>query len=356
MGASDWGTNRSVEESLFADGSEVEFFQAVRLLLYRHAWRHPDAPARLADIVRFRAHNTLAFPASSVDSVEQPEDGPVQMTVSFLGLTGPKGVLPVHYTETVVDQAAFGDTALADFLDLFNNRLVSLFYQAWEKYQAATAFEHSRREITSRDQVTSALLDLIGMGTEGLQDRLPFPDTALLRYAGLLAQRPHSAEVLRALLHDYFGLPIKIEQFIGKWHILDETDLCQLGLCCMESQLGMGAVAGDAVWSRQSLIRLIFGPLSRTEFQTFLPDQRRFREAVALTRWFLGPTLEFEIQPLLAHDQVLPCRLGEEAFDFEGCMLPESRLGWSAWMVAEPFREAAADAIFQENEFVMMEA
>ena len=51
-----------------------------------------------------------------------------------------------------------------------------------------------RTELRVRDLATALiryeLLDLIGMGTAGLQDRLPFADSGLLRYAGLLAQRP----------------------------------------------------------------------------------------------------------------------------------------------------------------------
>jgi hypothetical protein len=53
---------------------------------------------------------------------------------------------------------------------------------------------------------------------------------------------------------------------------------------------------------------------------------------------------------------VPPFRLGEDAFDFEGRRLAETRLGWSAWLVAEPFVQPAMDAIFNEQELVMREA
>src|SRR5580704_434290 len=198
------------------------------------------------------------------------------------------------------------------------------------------------------DALTSHLFDLVGMGTLGLQGRLSVPDKVLLRYAGLLSQRPRSAEVLRCVLHDYFELPIKIEPLLGKWHPLDPDELCYLSSHEPNSQLGSGAVAGDAVWSRQALIRIVFGPLSDEQFRTFLPDGKCFAEAVALTRWFLGSALEFEVQPTLHGDQVLPCQLGDDAHN-------GPRLGWSAWLRTEPFDVEADDAIFKEEELVRPE-
>jgi len=186
------------------------------------------------------------------------------------------------------------------------------------------------------------------MGTAGLNDRLPFPDKALLRYAGLLSQRPRSAECLRALLHDFFGLAVEVEQFLGRWHSLDADELCVLGLEVPSSQLGEGTVAGDMVWSRQAVVRIVFGPLTAYEFFQFLPDGKIFRVASELIRWFLGPMNDFEMQPVLGRGQTPGwCRLGEHKSG--------ARLGWSHWLTDEPFVHPASDAIFAESERVALE-
>src|SRR5438132_1827850 len=58
----------SVERRLFTEGYAFDFFQAVRLLESLSAERRPvgqTGPPR-AEAVRFRAHLSLSFPASSI--------------------------------------------------------------------------------------------------------------------------------------------------------------------------------------------------------------------------------------------------------------------------------------------------
>ena len=56
------------------------------------------------------------------------------MTMTFMGLTGPSGVLPRHYTDMMMRQQREGRGAdryaLRDWLDLFNHRFISLFFRA----------------------------------------------------------------------------------------------------------------------------------------------------------------------------------------------------------------------------------
>lgn len=347
MAASNWGTDRGLDESLFANACEFDFFQAVHLLTMLRA----DTGAGMdsgSPTVRFRSHNSLSFPASSIAELDRAEDGSPSLAVTFLGLTGPRGVLPVAYTELAIDREAFGDQSFAAFLDIFNHRLIELFYQAWKKHHFVVNYEEAQREGSREDDFTAYLFDLIGMGTQGLRHRMPVPDTALLRYAGLLAQRPRSAEALRLFLQHYFEVPVKVEQFVGKWHALEPEEACSLGSGEASSQLGDGAVAGDAVWTLESMVRIVFGPLTAERFQGFLPDGKAFDQATGLIRWLLGSTLQFEIQDVLRREEVLPCRLGDDS--------DAARLGWSSWLRTEPFWIQASDAIFGEDEKVNWEA
>ena len=347
MAASNWGTDRRLDEFLFANACEFDFFQAVHLLtMFREnngGGKEPTSPA-----VRFRAHNSLSFPASAIAELDRAKDGSSSMAVTFLGMTGPRGVLPVAYTELAIDQQAFGDRAFADFLDIFNHRLIELFYEAWKKHHFVVGYQETRQKASGDDDFTAYLFDLIGMGTKGLRGEMAVPDTALLHYAGLLAQRPRSAEALRLLLQHYFEIPVRVEQFVGEWHALEAEEACSLGSGETNSQLGGGAVAGDAVWTLESLVHIVLGPLTFEQFRGFLPDGKGFEQATSLVRWFLGSTLQFEIQDMLRREEVPPCRIGD---DTEG-----ARLGWSAWLRTEPFWFHANDAIFREEEKVSQEA
>src|SRR5262249_4364848 len=149
------------------------FFQAIRLLERLCPDRKPVGrfvnPSE--EVAHFGANPSLAFPASEIQSLEASPGQPARMTVNFMGLTGPLTALPQWYTVLVADRLRANDKALRDFLDIFNHRFISLFYQAWEKYRFPISYE--RGEL---DRFSHLLPDLIGMGTRGLQDRQAIPD------------------------------------------------------------------------------------------------------------------------------------------------------------------------------------
>jgi type VI secretion system protein ImpH len=89
-------------KSLFDKPYRFDFFQAVRLLERSDPRRQPVGrdghPSREA--VRFRTPVSLEFPASQIGELSpgaaEPDSRPPEMVVSFMGLTGPLGVLPHH--------------------------------------------------------------------------------------------------------------------------------------------------------------------------------------------------------------------------------------------------------------------
>jgi type VI secretion system protein ImpH len=332
---------------LFDRGYDFGFFQAVRLLAQISPHRKAVGGEALPpdEIARFSAHLSMNFPPGPIHRIDRASDGggPATMTVAFMGLTGPEGILPSHYTELLLAREADKDHTLAAFLDLFNHRLISLFYRAWEKHHFVIGYERSVRAGARDDRFTQYLFDLIGMGTPGLRGRLGIRDHALLRYAGLITQRPHSASALGGMLRDYFDLPIEIEQFQGKWFPLDEPSLSFLEHEGLHNKLGSGAIAGDAVWNQQARFRVQVGPIGLERFIDFLPDGKAFAELVELTRYFVGLALEFDIQLVLRAPEVPWYALTDESVD-------APRLGWLGWLKTEEFREDARDAVFDEHD------
>jgi len=151
------GFCRGVEVTVHFDEEAVRLLQrlaAERLhedaAPHRHAVGEDHAPKQEA--VRFRALPSHGFPPGSISEIRPSSDrgadengkGP-ELVTAFMGLVGPAGVLPRHYTTLLIERIREKDFALRDFLDPFHHRIVSLFYRAWEKYR----FRRSRSSCSS---------------------------------------------------------------------------------------------------------------------------------------------------------------------------------------------------------------
>jgi type VI secretion system protein ImpH len=322
---------------------EFEFFQAVRLLERmslqsgRGVVGRFEQPGR--EVVRFSAHASFPFPASQIQRIAFADGAAPIMVINFMGLTGPSGVLPLYYTEMIVERIRAKDRAMASFFDMFNHRMTSLFYQAWEKYRFAIAYERGER-----DRVSQVLMDLLGLGTPGLSNRLAVRDDSVLYYAGLLGLHTRSASALQRTLEDYFDVPVQVEQFTGAWHRLRESDLCrfQRGSGASE-QLGGGAIVGDEIYDQQSGVRILLGPLNLTQYLDFLPTGTAHEPLRSLTRLICNGEVDFEFQLILDKDHVPVCELAPGGED--EALAP--RLGWTSWAKTRPLTEHARDTILQ---------
>lgn len=317
---------------------EFRFFQAVRLLQRILPERgqvgkfHP--PSR--EVARFKAHAATAFPASEIQALVWREEGPVELTVNFMGLFGPMGVLPLYYTEYIIQRIRAKDTAMAAFLDIFNHRMISLFYQAWEKYRFYVAFERGER-----DRLSQYLLDLLGLGTPGLQNRLDVRDHSLIFYTGLLSLRPRSALALEQLLSDYFDVPIRVEQFVGAWYPLEKSSQCRFDRGdSYAEQLGVGVIVGDEVWDPQSGVRIQVGPLTLARYLDFLPEGSAYKPLRSIARFFANDELTFQVQLILKREEVPACELGAT-----GEAGP--RLGWVTWAKTEPMNRDPDETVLR---------
>jgi len=323
-----------IARMLDSDPCSFEFFQAVRLLMRMAPGR--EVVGRFTnpadEVVRFGANPDVQFPASQIQELERPAEGPARMRVNFMGLTGPSGVLPLMYSELVLERLRARDHTLRDFFDLFNHRTISLFYQAWEKYRFPIPYERGEH-----DPFSHHLLALLGLATPGLQHRLEVPEDSLLFYAGLLSLHPRSATALRQVLADYFGVPVEIEQFVGAWSPVEADSQCSLGEGLRYSErLGLGAVVGDEIWDQQSRVRIQLGPLSLQRYLEFLPGGEAYRHMKALAEFYAGEEYDVEIQLILKREEVPVCELKSEA---------GQQLGWTSWVKSGEFGRDPGETI-----------
>jgi type VI secretion system protein ImpH len=344
-----WRKNTSVIERLLSEPQEYSFYQAVRLLERALLINPPshNAPFRsqtiggfaqpASEIIQFRTKPSLSFSEADVLSI----DGSIidsdiryyRMQTNFLSLAGSSGVLPYHYTEFILQRIKLKDAALAHFLDLFNHRLVSLFYQANTKYNLALELERKQlknQRSTLPTAPSQVILGMIGMGTSGLASRLKFSDETLLFYSGLLTNKVRSTQGLKQMLADYFQLPVKIQEFVGQWQELLPDFCTRMASRIMplgqNACLAQSAMLGSRGWIAQGKIRIVLGPLTKAQFYQFAPGTKALACMNDMVRFYMGLEHDYEfVIEVNRSDLPNKIQLNKSASPI---------LGWNTWLSA----------------------
>ena len=347
----------AVIERLFQEPYRFEYFQAVRLLelwLKRHGVSGHGA---VAGFVRFQNSTSLAFPASQLEALDtEPRELArdasslgsalssgtlkyVRVTPSFMGLLSSTGVLPSHYTERIAAHQMYQkDDGPRAFLDTYSNRSLALFYDAWRKYRLELKYQRD-----GADTFLPLLLSLAGLGNAALRQRLADDtggavlDESIGYFAAAMRHRPASAAQIARVLSEYFGQPVKAEQFIGCWY--DVPDGQQTMLAGANATLGAGAMVGMRVWQRDLRLRLVVGPLDSAGYSAFLPGGLAARALKSMVGMFTGVSLEYEVELVLLAAHVHGVCLDAKS---EG-----RRLGWDTYLVAGPQTEDRSDVRYE---------
>jgi type VI secretion system protein ImpH len=375
----------SLIEQLESDPHRFEFFQALRLLLaYQRRFSEQGDSAILEQSIRFRNSTSLGFPPSEIEALEfdwsridedasqvpgSAESEPaspakdagqsshavedtnsersgrmgrgkfhsVVLTPAFLGLTGPSGVLPRHYTQHVADRVLYHrDMTTRAFLDIFTSRAVSLFYQSWMKYRPHLQYEADRK-----NRFIPLVLSLGGLGFSGTRDRLSdhgqgIADETLAYYVSAIRGRPRSAHWFARVVEDYFEVPAKTTEFVGQWMDIPAEERTSLGVGL--AVLGDSAFCGSRVWDRQSRIRLTLGPMRKSRFEDMLPGSSGHRNLARLFRLMQGLACDCEVRLILDSRDVHGARLGS--------LVEPAQLGWASWMKGAKPTSDADDAAY----------
>lgn len=321
-----WRQSRAVGDALFEEGHLFGFHQAVRLLegMYRGRTAAAEGVDPAREVVRFRSTVRFDFPASEVEEIKRPAgDAPAEMTVNVMGLLGAQAPLPRWVTELALERRGRGDRALADFLDLFNHRLLSLLARARKKFRPAL-----ENRAPDRGRVASVLYALLGLGMPHLRGSLGVSDRALLPFTGLMIMRPRSMAGLERVIAGYFGVGAEVVPFRGRWQTFEAADLTRIGTAGQHQLLGRDAMIGTRVWDPEASFELRLGPLSLEQFVEFLPRRLCYRAASAIVRFYAGEELGFSFRLLLRAAAVPPLRIGRKQ---------RALLGWTTWLKSGDF-------------------
>ena len=317
----------AVAETLKDRVPQFAFLQAMWLLhrAYPGAVQPGHQGPAAEELVRLRPSASLAFPPGDLEIFEErPDRPPFRLTTTFMGLYGAHSPLPSFYAEDIAKRCVDDDDHIQRaFLDVFNHRILTLLYRGVLKYRGHLLFEPD-----AKDEFSWRLFAVAGLSAEGVAASAGVPAQRLLRFAGLLSQKPRSAAALRAILSTWFGgLRVAIAQCNPRWVYLGGQLRSALGR--QSCRLGDDATIGARVRDWTGKFRLRIGPVDFDTYRSFLPGSENLRTLNSLVRATSGDALEHDVE-LIIREEDTP-RLGVTL----GRM---GHLGWTTGLFSRPDR------------------
>lgn len=252
-----------------------------------------------------------------------------------LGMLGPNGPLPIHYTEIAKDRLDNRrDATLMNFLDLFHHRYLTQFYRAWAQAQSAAGLDRPDDE-----RFSGYISRLIGIEPED-SAHSPLPQHARLAAAPHLIMEARHPDGLAATVAHYFGTQASVTEHILHWIAVAPEEHTRLGRASIASVLGEGALAGEKVPDRQHKFRLVLGPLSLRQYLRFTPQGEDLPVLIEWVRAFAGFEYEWEVELKVAAAAAPAARLGDA-----------ERLGWSTWLGDTTAQPVITGMLFAPEQF-----
>lgn len=311
-------------ETFNANPGNFAFAPAVRLVRRElgDTVGTPVSAAGGAERLRFRVNPDLSFPPSDVSAIAWKRDGAGQlsaeMTLNLMGLHGAASPLPGYFTEFVTKHQD-EDVRLRDFFDLFNHRLICLFFDSWLKYRY-----HFQYRENAGDRLSARFFSFLGLGHEKLRDaeKEKLDYVRLLSYMGLIAFNGESVGSLESILRHYFAhSEVYIAPCIVRRVRIPADQQNKLGLA--NSALSAGCLLGEAVSDQTGKFRVSIRELSWGVFNAFLPCGETFPRLGALIRFVMRSQLSYDVELRLKPEEVPPLFIGAKT---------EGRLAWSTWL------------------------
>lgn len=272
------------------------------------------------ETLQFGQEPSSIFASSSVAKLYQYTNGrKPKLAIHSFGLFGPNGPMPLVFTEYVKERIAHhGDYAASDFIDIFHNRLIMLFYRAWADSNSCASLDNSE------ESFTRYIISLCAAGYSPTQKKDSIPSHARWHNAGHLMQQTRSAEGLQNILAGFFKIQIRIEEFVSHWLLLPKEEQTSLG-GTKGTQLGFDTVLGRKVLSKQQHFRIHLGPLTQEEYDQFLPNTDKYQQMRDWVLTYVGTEFTWDMCLILKNTtKNIGIALGKQ-----------KKLGWNSWLSAD---------------------
>lgn len=321
----------TLAKRLTPDGiPRATFFNAVRVLehLTVGAPRVGGEGPFSAEAISFRHTPSFASQPNELESIRYVEDVRTveqalesrhhryEVTTCFLGLSGADSPLPLYQAADLV----YGDEwskRQVDFLDIFHNRLLALFYRAVAKYDYPREYLSSAADRSSARVLAMGGIDVVGAGPGAVSRRELLQLSALFSMGSGTARSVENG--LRQLLaRELAGVPLSMTQFTGGWVTYDASQTNRLGRT--NNAMGKSFMLGTRVRHPAHRARLTVGPMTPEQGRQFSPGGPSFGRIRDLVSTLCGEPLIFDLELLIQEGAYPPFILGQRTLGADICL------------------------------------
>ncbi len=321
-------------EQLAGAAGKYSFSAAMRIVecAFAERPRLGESQRPSEDAVRLAQQATLGFSGMPIERLER--GGPAgrygTLSVRYPGLFGPNGPLPLHFTEYVVDRAKHGgDRTLRDFINVFQHRLLSMYWRAISSAQPVVQLD--RPEDDRFATYYSSLAGLQSLESDALDPRIP---RARRHWVSHFARPVRNTEGLEAILSGFFETPVCVEEFVGDWVDLPSAGLALGGA----NSLGSDTFLGESFWDCSQSIRVVFTSLDLEHYERLLPSGESWPLIEQLISSYIGAELAWDVRFVLSPGESQQLKLDGSR-----------RLGWTTWLQGADENEERQELVLRPD-------
>lgn len=308
--------NPVVELTQSQDVKTFNFYQLVELLIALKDL-NPDSREweRECELI-FKSDPSLSFAVSDISSLRALNDEQrFEIETTFIGLTGAQSPLPGYLLDHINTEGETGVRRV--FLDFFNNHLINLVFRIWRKYRYYIRFQEG-----ASDTLSAQLFSLVGLADPELRGETPINWSKMLSYAGMLAGRSRSPQVVSGIIAHCFDIEdVEIRQWVARRVDIARSQQMQLGQANMT--LGENTVLGQYVRECNGKFTLVIKELSQSRFRDFLPTGKEYLPLCKLVEFVLREQMSYDLELHLAKEYNATFAIGHSH---------SPQLGWSTFL------------------------
>jgi len=292
-------------DKIASEARDFDFFQAVRLI------------KRIVNEDRtlyFETHVSLAHTVSDIEAIQFDKSN-ITLWVTFIGLIGQLGIMPAHYTGLLLERLNKKDETLQAFFSIFQHRIITLLYKAWEQSQIYLSLDQGNynNEMIS---LLKALTGQFGGNTPRWEENIN------LYYSNFYNNQRRSVMGLLKIIEDHFALPVTITEHVGEWITIEKEQLTYLKRG-YNNQLNHNMIVGRRAWHLQDKFTLTVGNISYQKFLDLLPNKPMMKKIQKIIASYCGYHLQYNIVVKIIKSSIPLKPLGKKHV---------MQLGWNTWL------------------------